>query len=1070
MLPHARAAACRRSAGFADAAALLGAALLIAAALLLVPLPARADWTASATFAYTDQPFNKSGFTGSTAEKPIRHALVQIRDAGTEEVLASGSTNAFGHFSILVRDSLMRDVYAKVLSVGGDSTRYPIRVLDRQFHSTSFSYDSPTIHGHGPGDDVNVPVSITAPLDRAAPAFNILDCLVDAADYSRAAGGTPAPRIPLTAFWSRPYEGLSSYYGDGFSVPNSASYDDGFILATAGKALSLAFGESPNVFRSGTESLSRAWDDGFGLFFLLSCRRYLGYSNPGESAPLSKYSPAPIEPGSLRDRRAGGTDSLTVASVLWQLADDGRGHSAQDDFGRPWPAGSAFRVATRYVDAHDLPSLELFWLGWLELNEPRAADLQALLVAHGAEYAPDSYEFDGSLPLATPLVPGNAPTHHSLYPDSDVDWFSLDAQRGAAYTVGTSREGGSYQGFFWIYDSTGAGKVARVYNSDDRHPSASLVFAPDRPGRYYFRVGHGRSRDPLFGTYDFGCKMSSPPILEIPNPRMSNGTFRRSSNTIFESDGLVYQAMDGYIPAFPDRINQIVSVDTSGQVRVIARIPGKYSRIQSMARSPDGSFVGFATSQFSGSPQRITPQSRAVAGADSSLPDSVNAIVKIGPSGEFRVLHRFGPADGAGLVGNLFPGPRGAVYGVTSRSVEHPYGMLFHVTRTDEFEFLHEFSNLDGEPRGSLYMGPDSSIGVLLRQVEPDSLRGRPWMFRYSPLDGNSSIFYLQGLRSQLFQCRDGNLYFMDEVYPGAKDTASVLRRMGWDGMSSPVLALPPGAGGTANSIMLGADGRFYLGMNVTSGFDGIVVADTLGHYATMERMGVEWASTDRINEAPYQMSALDNGDIYIAGFGGDRVSRLKHLIGQAVPIPVTFPEALPLRGKVRLSYSAVYPCRMEFRVERRAEAGGSWVVLRQEPEDGVVEQVYTDSEALPGADYAYRVGYRLGPTDAWTFIGPARVVARRAETYLGYPTPNPVRATTRLDFEVPARGPVRLDIFNVAGARVSTLVDRVMEIGNSSANWDGRNRNGEKLSDGVYFIRLLAGGQVATRKILLLK
>ncbi len=44
------------------------------------------------------------------------------------------------------------------------------------------------------------------------------------------------------------------------------------------------------------------------------------------------------------------------------------------------------------------------------------------------------------------------------------------------------------------------------------------------------------------------------------------------------------------------------------------------------------------------------------------------------------------------------------------------------------------------------------------------------------------------------------------------------------------------------------------------------------------------------------------------------------------------------------------------------------------------------------------------------------------------------------------------------------------MPNGESSVTWDGRDRNGHEVSSGVYFYRLIAGSDVETRKLVLLK
>jgi len=57
------------------------------------------------------------------------------------------------------------------------------------------------------------------------------------------------------------------------------------------------------------------------------------------------------------------------------------------------------------------------------------------------------------------------------------------------------------------------------------------------------------------------------------------------------------------------------------------------------------------------------------------------------------------------------------------------------------------------------------------------------------------------------------------------------------------------------------------------------------------------------------------------------------------------------------------------------------------------------------------------------------------------------------------------LEVYNILGERVATLVDRHQKAGYKAARWDAGS-----LSSGVYFYRLQAGDFVQTRKMVLLK
>jgi hypothetical protein len=83
----------------------------------------------------------------------------------------------------------------------------------------------------------------------------------------------------------------------------------------------------------------------------------------------------------------------------------------------------------------------------------------------------------------------------------------------------------------------------------------------------------------------------------------------------------------------------------------------------------------------------------------------------------------------------------------------------------------------------------------------------------------------------------------------------------------------------------------------------------------------------------------------------------------------------------------------------------------------------------------------------------------------LNHNYPNPFNAVTELRFGIPVASHVTLDIFNVMGQKVTTLVDGQHEPGMYTVVW-----NGSSAASGVYFYRMAAGDYIEMRKMLLLK
>jgi len=83
----------------------------------------------------------------------------------------------------------------------------------------------------------------------------------------------------------------------------------------------------------------------------------------------------------------------------------------------------------------------------------------------------------------------------------------------------------------------------------------------------------------------------------------------------------------------------------------------------------------------------------------------------------------------------------------------------------------------------------------------------------------------------------------------------------------------------------------------------------------------------------------------------------------------------------------------------------------------------------------------------------------------LGQARPNPASGSSQISFALERGGPVSLKVYDLSGRRVSTLVNGSLPAGTHEVRFDGRG-----LPGGVYFYRLEAGNQSATRKLVLVR
>ena len=83
---------------------------------------------------------------------------------------------------------------------------------------------------------------------------------------------------------------------------------------------------------------------------------------------------------------------------------------------------------------------------------------------------------------------------------------------------------------------------------------------------------------------------------------------------------------------------------------------------------------------------------------------------------------------------------------------------------------------------------------------------------------------------------------------------------------------------------------------------------------------------------------------------------------------------------------------------------------------------------------------------------------------------PNPFNADTLIPYRVATPGPVRLEIYNVLGQPVRTLVNEFRTTGMYQVLWDARDGEGTQVGAGVYFARLRHPEGMQTRRLLYLK
>jgi len=131
--------------------------------------------------------------------------------------------------------------------------------------------------------------------------------------------------------------------------------------------------------------------------------------------------------------------------------------------------------------------------------------------------------------------------------------------------------------------------------------------------------------------------------------------------------------------------------------------------------------------------------------------------------------------------------------------------------------------------------------------------------------------------------------------------------------------------------------------------------------------------------------------------------------------------------------------------------------------------------EVLNGATYAYDT--RLSTQSFKLIVGTEDYVEATLEKLkpdqyeLLQNYPNPFNPETVIGFRIKEVAHVKIEIYNVLGQKVKTLVNKELQAGLHNVVWNGRTEMGKTVSSGVYLYRMIAGGKaIGVKKMVLLR
>lgn len=191
------------------------------------------------------------------------------------------------------------------------------------------------------------------------------------------------------------------------------------------------------------------------------------------------------------------------------------------------------------------------------------------------------------------------------------------------------------------------------------------------------------------------------------------------------------------------------------------------------------------------------------------------------------------------------------------------------------------------------------------------------------------------------------------------------------------------------------------------------------------------------------------------------------------LPVELVLFSAERLRGGVTLHWMTQSENRnLGFQIFRAAAEEGPYQLVSREIIAGAGvsvdahEYLYFDATAAAGDTYYYKLA-DIDRDGQLRFHGPVGVTAGAPGQYLLQQNyPNPFNAETRIHFSLKESGFCRLQVLNIAGQSVRSLLSRDMNAGHHFVLWNGRDDEGVLLPSGVYLLSFQANEFSDLRKM----
>jgi len=83
---------------------------------------------------------------------------------------------------------------------------------------------------------------------------------------------------------------------------------------------------------------------------------------------------------------------------------------------------------------------------------------------------------------------------------------------------------------------------------------------------------------------------------------------------------------------------------------------------------------------------------------------------------------------------------------------------------------------------------------------------------------------------------------------------------------------------------------------------------------------------------------------------------------------------------------------------------------------------------------------------------------------------PNPFNPTTNIQFDLTQAGKTKVEIYNIKGQKVETLLEKELDAGIHNLVWSGKDDNEKRVPSGVYLYKVSVNGEQKFNKMIMLK